>query len=95
MSDAPEIWFDKGVTEGLPLVPPTRERVERTHATTDPHMYRHERGLRRVRSRLSGERDARARALRLLLINVGGARPGETSMPHSAIRDATRLHRGE
>jgi hypothetical protein len=24
-----EIWFDKGVTDGLPVVPPTRERVER------------------------------------------------------------------
>ena len=22
-----EIWFDKGVTDGLPVVPPTRERV--------------------------------------------------------------------
>jgi hypothetical protein len=33
MSDAPEIWFDKGVTEGLPLAPPTRERV--AHARDD------------------------------------------------------------
>src|SRR3984893_8197294 len=24
-----ESWFDKGVTDGLPVVPPTRERVER------------------------------------------------------------------
>jgi hypothetical protein len=24
-----EIWFDKGVTDGLPVIPPTRERVER------------------------------------------------------------------
>ena len=24
-----EIWFDKGVTDGLPVAPPTRERVER------------------------------------------------------------------
>ena len=24
-----EVWFDKGVTDGLPVVPPTRERVER------------------------------------------------------------------
>jgi len=28
-SDEFEIWFDKGVTDGLPVVPPTRERVER------------------------------------------------------------------
>ena len=27
--DEIEIWFDKGVTDGLPVVPPTRERVER------------------------------------------------------------------
>ena len=24
-----EIWFDKGVTDGLPVIPPSRERVER------------------------------------------------------------------
>ncbi len=24
-----EVWFDKGVTDGLPVVPPSRERVER------------------------------------------------------------------
>jgi hypothetical protein len=24
-----EVWFEKGVTDGLPVVPPTRERVER------------------------------------------------------------------
>ena len=29
MSDDFEVWFDKGVTDGLPVVPPTRERVER------------------------------------------------------------------
>src|SRR6266487_3753212 len=29
-----EIWFDKGVTDGLPVVPPTRERVERMLAGT-------------------------------------------------------------
>jgi hypothetical protein len=29
-----EIWFDKGVTDGLPVVPPTRERVERMLAAT-------------------------------------------------------------
>src|SRR4029453_11950800 len=28
-ADEFEIWFDKGVTDGLPVVPPTRERVER------------------------------------------------------------------
>ncbi len=27
--DEIEIWFDKGVTDGLPVVPPTRDRVER------------------------------------------------------------------
>src|SRR3989338_5856393 len=26
-TDEFEIWFDKGVTDGLPVVPPTRERV--------------------------------------------------------------------
>jgi hypothetical protein len=30
-----EIWFDKGVTDGLPVVPPTRERVERMLAGTE------------------------------------------------------------
>lgn len=29
-----EAWFDKGVTDGLPIVPPTRERVERLLAGT-------------------------------------------------------------
>ena len=29
MADEMEIWFDRGVTDGLPVVPPTRERVER------------------------------------------------------------------
>ncbi|HXH82828.1 MAG TPA: hypothetical protein VNN07_07870 [Candidatus Tectomicrobia bacterium] len=29
MSDDLEIWFERGVTDGLPVVPPTRERVER------------------------------------------------------------------
>jgi hypothetical protein len=28
-TDEFEVWFDKGVTDGLPVVPPTRERVER------------------------------------------------------------------
>jgi hypothetical protein len=28
-TDELEFWFDKGVTDGLPVVPPTRERVER------------------------------------------------------------------
>jgi hypothetical protein len=27
--DELEIWFDKGVTDGLPVIPPTRSRVER------------------------------------------------------------------
>ncbi len=27
--DEIELWFDKGVTDGLPVVPPTRERVDR------------------------------------------------------------------
>jgi hypothetical protein len=39
-----EIWFDKGVTDGLPVVPPTRERVERLLA-----------GTRRDRGELAGE----------------------------------------
>src|ERR1700674_2865582 len=29
MTDEMEIWFERGVTDGLPVVPPTRERVER------------------------------------------------------------------
>ncbi len=29
-----ETWFDKGVTDGLPVIPPTRERVERMLAGT-------------------------------------------------------------
>src|SRR5258705_8433576 len=28
MTDGMEIWFERGVTDGLPVVPPTRERVE-------------------------------------------------------------------
>src|SRR6516164_9826875 len=39
-----EIWFEKGVTDGLPVVPPTRERVERMLA-----------GTTRGRSELVGE----------------------------------------
>ncbi|MFQ5521198.1 MAG: TlpA family protein disulfide reductase, partial [Candidatus Methylomirabilia bacterium] len=27
--DEIEVWFEKGVTDGLPVVPPNRERVER------------------------------------------------------------------
>ena len=30
----PEFWFAKGVTDGLPVVPPTRERAERMLVTT-------------------------------------------------------------
>ena len=33
-ADEFEAWFDKGVTDGLPVVPPTRERVERMLAGT-------------------------------------------------------------
>jgi hypothetical protein len=29
-----EVWFDRGVTDGLPVVPPTRDRVERMLAGT-------------------------------------------------------------
>ena len=29
-----EIWFDKGVTDGLPVIPPSRSRVERMLAAT-------------------------------------------------------------
>src|SRR5216117_4290207 len=39
-----EAWFDKGVTDGLPVVPPTRERVESMLTAT-----------RRVRDELLGE----------------------------------------
>src|SRR5712692_8256910 len=34
MPDDIEAWFDRGVTDGLPVVPPTRERVERMLAAT-------------------------------------------------------------
>ncbi|HWM77893.1 MAG TPA: hypothetical protein VNS56_09955 [Methylomirabilota bacterium] len=34
MADDLEIWFERGVTDGLPVVPPTRERVERMLAAT-------------------------------------------------------------
>jgi hypothetical protein len=34
MADETEIWFERGVTDGLPVVPPTRERVERMLAGT-------------------------------------------------------------
>src|SRR5262245_63385064 len=34
MADDMEIWFERGVTDGLPVVPPTRERVERMLAAT-------------------------------------------------------------
>jgi len=43
-ADEFEVWFDKGVTDGLPVVPPTRERVERMLA-----------GTRRSRTELIGE----------------------------------------
>src|SRR5262245_65632395 len=33
-ADEFEVWFDKGVTDGLPVVPPTRERVARMLAGT-------------------------------------------------------------
>src|SRR5215471_12903339 len=44
MSDDFEAWFDKGVTDGLPIVPPTRERVETMLSAT-----------RRARDELLGE----------------------------------------
>ena len=44
MPDDFEVWFDKGVTDGLPVVPPTRERVEAMLAAT-----------RRPRDELVGE----------------------------------------
>ena len=43
-SDEIEVWFDRGVTDGLPVVPPTRDRVERMLA-----------GTRRVPQELVGE----------------------------------------
>jgi hypothetical protein len=43
-TDEFEVWFDKGVTDGLPVVPPTRERVERMLG-----------GTRRDRSEVIGE----------------------------------------
>ncbi len=35
MADDIEVWFDRGVTDGLPVVPPTRERVERMLGATE------------------------------------------------------------
>ncbi len=43
-TDESELWFEKGVTDGLPVVSPTRERVERMLA-----------GTRRGRDELVGE----------------------------------------
>ena len=34
MADDIEIWFERNLTDGLPVVPPTRERVERMLAAT-------------------------------------------------------------
>ena len=34
MADEVETWFERGVTDGLPVVPPTRARVERMLAAT-------------------------------------------------------------
>ena len=34
MADEIETWFERGMTDGLPVVPPTRERVERMLAAT-------------------------------------------------------------
>ncbi|HEX9418408.1 MAG TPA: hypothetical protein VGA81_05095 [Methylomirabilota bacterium] len=34
MADDIEDWFERGVTDGLPEVPPTRERVERMLSAT-------------------------------------------------------------
>ena len=33
-ADDPEHWFERGVTDGLPVVPPTRERVDRMLGAT-------------------------------------------------------------
>ena len=35
MSDDFETWFDRGVTDGLPVVPPSRERVDAMLAATE------------------------------------------------------------
>lgn len=43
-TDEFDLWFDKGVTDGLPVVPPTRDRVERMLGAT-----------RRERNELLGE----------------------------------------
>jgi hypothetical protein len=34
MADEIEIWFECGLTDGLPVAPPTRERVERMLTAT-------------------------------------------------------------
>jgi hypothetical protein len=34
MADDLEVWFERGVTDGLPVVPPTRERVDRMLAAS-------------------------------------------------------------
>jgi hypothetical protein len=33
-ADDPEAWFERGITDGLPVVPPTRSRVDRMLAAT-------------------------------------------------------------
>ena len=34
VSDDVEVWFERGVTDGLPVVPPSRARVDAMLATT-------------------------------------------------------------
>jgi hypothetical protein len=63
----------QGRHRGLALGAADARTRQRMLATTDPLMHRHERGLRRVRSRYRANATL-GRALRLWLINVGGSR---------------------
>src|SRR3989475_668306 len=65
-TDEFEIWFEKGVTDGLPVVPPTRSRVARMLA-----------GTRRGPDELIGEM---APNYGRLTVDVGGSGRGETWM---------------
>src|SRR5207249_1976377 len=70
-TDEFELFFERGVTDGLPVVPPTRARVERMLQAT-----------RRAPEVLIGELPPNYGRVTVekVTINIGGARPGETSM---------------
>ena len=90
-ADEFEICFDKGVTDGLPPsargvqsprgpdLDPLRGTPHRRQRT-DPHTRRSHQRLSAVFGPVFRANATIGPALRLLMINVGGARPGEISM---------------